>query len=280
MGWLKGEDCVRNAVTCVLVACLMVYSPIAFAAARAWLPFFVDDQDVRLLLDRLTADPDVAFIIPNGPLESDEDRERAIRRLLEQSGRTDTTGMVITGRLDTGHRQRWRAVKTVNALPDGDHALWYRPAGPLPLLKADRASDQPIPDPFAGWTEEVPSGQAFKPYFGPSSPADIRLTLWTRHRPYTSEERKTVRERISYWMGDHDYLVASNFQHIAASDAWLVRLEQWMSTVAARLGGSDPLDTWWAFPSALRKLKSGMRYNANGFNLDRSIRDAQVPVRQ
>src|SRR5262245_34972740 len=82
--------------------------------------------------------------------------------------------------------------------------------GTLPLLKANRASDQPIPDPFAGWTEEIPSGQAFKPYFGPASPADIRLTLWTRHRPYTSEERKAAREQISYWTGDHDYLVASD----------------------------------------------------------------------
>jgi hypothetical protein len=277
---MKREDCVRNAVTWVLAACFVLYSPTAFAQARAWLPFFVDEQDVRIILDRLNSDPDIAFIIPNGPLESDEDRERAIRWLLEQSGRTDKSSIVTAGRLDTGHRQRWRAVKTVDALADGDHALWYRPAGPLPLLKADRASNQPIPDPFAGWTEEVPSGQAFRPYFGSSWPADIRLALWTRHRPYTPEERKTVREKISYWMGDHDYLVASDFQHRAASDAWLVRLEHWMSTVAVRLGGSEPQDTWWAFPSALRKLKTGMRYYANGFDLDRSIREAQAPVRQ
>jgi hypothetical protein len=274
---MRREGCVRNAAIWVLAMCLVLQAPTAFA--RTWLPFFVDDQDVRILLDRLNGDPDVAFIIPNGPLESDEDRERAIRRLLQQSGRTDPTGMVITGRLDTGHRQQWRAVKAVDALADGDHALWYRPAGPLPLLKVDRMSDQPIADPFAGWTEEVPSGQAFKPYFG-SSPVDIRLSLWTRHRPYTPEERKTAREKISYWMGDHDYLVASDFQHRAISDAWLVRVEHWMSTVAVRLGGPERENTWWAFPSALRKLKTGMRYYANGFNLDRSIREAQVPVRQ
>ena len=275
---MKREDCMRTAVTCVLAACLVLYSPTAFAQARAWLPFFVDEQDVRILLDRLNSDPDVAFIIPNGPLESDEDRARAIRKLLEQSGRTGKSRITIMGRPDTGHRQQWRAVKTVDALADGYHALWYRPAGDLPLLKADhRASNQPIPDPFAGWTEEVPSGQWFRPYFGPSSPADVRLTLWTRHRPYTPKERKTARERISYWMGNRDFLVASDFQHIAASDAWLVRLEQWMSTVAARLEGPNPQTTWWAFPSALRKLKTGMRYYANGFNLDRSIREAQVP---
>ncbi len=273
------EELVRNAVTWVLAACLVLSSPTAFAAARAWLPFFVDEQDVRILLDHLNADPDVAFIIPNGPLESDEDRARAIQKLLEQSGQTGATSIVTAGRLATDHRQQWRAVKTVDALADGHHALWYSPAGPLPLLKADRASEQPIPDPFAGWTEEVPSSQAFRPYFG-SSPADIRLTLWTRHRPYTPEERKTGGERISHWMGDHDYLVVSDFQHRAVSDAWLVRLEHWMSTVAVRLGGSQPQDTWWAFPSALRKLKTGMRYYANGFNLDRSIREAQVPVRQ
>jgi len=276
---MRREGSFRKAVTCVLAACL-VLSPTAFAEARAWLPFFVDEQDIRVLLDRLNSDPDVAFIVPNGPLESDEDRERAIRKLLEQSGQTGATRVVTMGRLDTGHRQQWRAVKTVDALADGHHALWYKPAGPLPLLKADRASNQPIPDPFAGWTEEIPDGQGFRPYFGPSSPADIRLTVWTRHRPYTPEERKTAREAISHWMGDHDHLVASDFQHLAASDAWLARLEVWMSTVAVRLGSAQAQETWWAFPSALRKLKAGTQYYANGFNLDRSIREAQAPVRQ
>jgi hypothetical protein len=108
----------RNAVTCGLTACLVLYSSTAFAQARAWLPFFVDAEDIRILLDHLNSDPDVAFIIPNGPLESDEDRARAIRKLLEQSGR-GATSIVTAGRLDTGHRQQWRSVKTVDALADG-----------------------------------------------------------------------------------------------------------------------------------------------------------------
>jgi hypothetical protein len=91
---MKREDCVRSAVTCVLAACLVLYSPTAFAQARRWLPFFVDEQDVRILLDRLNSDPDVAFIIPNGPLESDEDYARAIRKLLEESGRGGATSIV------------------------------------------------------------------------------------------------------------------------------------------------------------------------------------------
>src|SRR5258706_8665751 len=95
---MKSEDRVRNAVTCVLTACFVLYSPTAFAAARAWLPFFVDEQDVRILLDHLNADPDVAFIIPNGPLEPDEDRARAIRKLLEQSGQTGATNILTAGR--------------------------------------------------------------------------------------------------------------------------------------------------------------------------------------
>src|SRR4029450_13609397 len=115
---MRREGCMRNAVTCGLTACLVLYSSTAFAQARAWLPFFVDAEDIRILLDHLNSDPDVAFIIPNGPLESDEDRARAIRRVLEQSGRTNAAGMVIAGRLDTGHRQQWRAVKTVDALAD------------------------------------------------------------------------------------------------------------------------------------------------------------------
>ena len=52
-----------------------------------------------------------------------------------------------------------------------------------------------------------------------------------------------------------------------------------MSTVAVRLGGPKPEGTWWAFPSA-PQVEAGMRYDANGFNLDSSTREAQVPARQ
>jgi hypothetical protein len=36
-------------------------------ASKGSLSFFADEQDARILLDRLNADPEIAFIVPDGP---------------------------------------------------------------------------------------------------------------------------------------------------------------------------------------------------------------------
>ena len=173
-------------------------------------------------------------------------------------------------------------MRGVANLKDGRHSLWYVPAGPLPLLKADPGEpDAPILDPWAGWTEESPGADPDTPYFGPWHPAEIRLTLWTRHRPYTRAERETGDAVISYWTDGHDLLVASDFQWGGGSGQaaqWWRRLEAFMKRAATPLAARlEPGEVFWAFPSALAKLKAGMRYEARGWNLDRSIRRAAAP---
>jgi hypothetical protein len=41
-----------------------------------WIGIYVDDPDIALVQERLNADPEIAFIIPEGPL-----RWRAVRRI-------------------------------------------------------------------------------------------------------------------------------------------------------------------------------------------------------
>ncbi len=86
---------------------------------------------------------------------------------------------------------------------------------------------------------------------------------------------------ISYWTGGHDLLVASDFQWGGGSDQtaqWGRRLEAFMKRAATPLAASlEPSEVFWAFPSALKKLKAGMRYEARGWNLDQPIRRATVP---
>jgi hypothetical protein len=103
------------------------------------LSFFVDENDLSILLDRLNADAQIAFIVPQGPLGPREPGPALLWRV----------GAGV------GHRQRWRAVQTVDGLRDGRQCLWHVPAGPLPLLKAGREgplvrTDPPVPDPWAG----------------------------------------------------------------------------------------------------------------------------------
>jgi hypothetical protein len=243
-----------------LLLAVLLSAGCAMAAVPRALSFFADEEDARVLLAWLNADPEIAVIVADGP-------------------RTPKILFLF------GYRppQRWRAVRGLNSLKDGEHSLWYVPAGPLTMLKADpNAADVPIPDPWAGWTEERLGADPDKPYFGPSHRAVIRLTLWTRHRPYTQTEMETLDETISYWTEGHDVIVESHLQWgggNAKVEDWWRRLEAFMKRSATPLAAHlEPSEVVWAFPSALKKLKAGMRYEARGWDLDRSIRRAALPA--
>jgi hypothetical protein len=234
--------------------------------------FFVDEIDLPLLLNRLNADPEIAFIVGTGaksPQQAHRDRmEATIKNLQAIHG---STGQYSFWHLDDdGYRQSWKAVPTVPQLADGNHSLWHVPAGPLPLL--DEFGETPIADPWAGWSEERSSADPTKPFFGSSS-AEIRLTLWTRFHPYTQQEKSEAFAIDSRWAGDEKLLSASDLQWIgrryrpapASTHRWWNRMRAWLNRTATRSTSSGV--TFWAFPSSAKRLRSGMRYDARGFQL-------------
>ena len=244
--------------------------------------FFADGRDVNLLVDRLNADPEIAFLVPDGPLDPEVAYVKRLRAFMG-----DRRGATFYGelrRIDDGYRQRWKAVGSVEGLKDGNHSLWHVPAGPLPLLLQD-GPDRVIPDPWEGWTEQRPGADPTTPYFGAAHPAVIHLELWARHRPYTEEEKGSLPLLDSHWDGDQDLLVASDFGWIggwngrppAQTRRWWNRLKAWFGRTATPL--ADGRVTFWAFPSALRKLKGGMAYYCRGFELSESIRAAEAQLR-
>lgn len=98
----------------------------------------------------------------------------------------------------------------------------------------------------------------------------------------------------SYWENDQDLLVVSDFQWIndhcqtapQPTWHWWNRLEAWVAKSAARIGhftdqdedtGEEESWGFWAFPSALQKLRVGMAYSARGWELDEGIRAANGP---
>lgn len=239
--------------------------------------FFADGQDLNLLLDRFNADPENAFIVPDGPLDPEVayvDRLRASMR-----GRTEAvTFFRPFGVADDGYRQRWKAVRPVESLKDGAHCLWHIPSGPLPMI-AESGPHKVISDPWGGWTEQRQGGNPMVPYFE-DHPAVIHLELWSRHRPYTEEkpDRPILDAR---WDRQQDLLAASSLQWIGGRSPppqtrrWWNRLKAWLGRSTARIdaGGRQ---TFWAFPSALRKLKDGMAYDAWNWDLSRGIQAAEV----
>ena len=228
-------------------------------------------------MDRLNADPEIAFLVPDGPLDPQEAYLTRLRASM--GGRSDAAFYTPFNIRDDGYRQRWQAVPTVEDLKDGNHSLWHVPGGPLSLLTYS-GLDQVIPDPWEGWTEQRPGADPTTPYFGGGCPAEIGLELWTRHRPYSKQERASLPVLVSYWDDDHDLLVASDFEWIGGhygsappqTRRWWDRLRAWMRRNAVRL--SDHRQTFWAFPSAFEKLRAGMAYEARGWDLNESIRAA------
>ena len=249
------------------------------------LSFFVDEHDLRLLLDRLNADPEIAFIVPddlfgpeNGkPNQPPSSSWPAVQFQVPASN-------AISMEMKLRHRQRWKAVRAVDALKDGEHSLWHVPAGPLPLIEMDAGPQPligpeglrhpPIPDPWAGWIGP--------PGFGPGCHPWIRLEVWTRHLPYTQHERTSLHELNAFWLNQDDMLVVSGFQWTGShfrpappqTQRWWNRLRGWVDRTAVKLR-ADP--GFWTFPSALQKLKDGMRYYSRNFDLDDAIRDAEFP---
>lgn len=247
------------------------------------LSFFVDQQDLHLLLDRLNADPDIAFIVPDDPVRLENGKQEHPRSWMP------TFRVLIGGEGPElqgvpSHLQRWKAVRAVEALKDGHHSLWHVPAGPLPRVNMDPGPRPligpegpqypPILDPWTGWTGPPGFGSGCHPW--------IRLELWTRHRPDTQQERTALPELNAFWLNQDDLLAVSGFSWTGShfrtappqTQRWWNRMKGWVDRTAVRLRANPG---FWAFPSALLKLKGGMRYYSRNFDLDDSIRDAQVP---
>ena len=246
------------------------------------LSFFLDENDLHLLLGRLNADPEIAFIVPDRPARPRNGKPDPPPGSWQPAFRISLQGVSPELQGVPAAIERWKAVRAVDTLVDGHHSLWHVPAGPLPLVDTDPgprpligpAGPQypPIPDPWTGWTGPPSFGSGCHPW--------SRFELWTRHRPYTPEERATLHELISFWLDHDDLLAVSGFQWTGSyfrpappqTQKWWNRMKGWVDRTAIRLGSG-----FWAFPSALQKLKTGMRYYSRNFDLDDSIRRAQLP---
>jgi len=220
------------------------------------LSFFADEVDAKLLLKHLNSDPEIAYLVPD----------------------EHTDSMPATG-------CRWKAVSGVERLHDGNYTLWHVPSGPLPLLTADSRTRQ-IEDPWAGWAELRSGHDSADPNFGPAYPGVIRLKLWARHRPYTAEELATLPAVTSWWDGGRELLAVSKFEWSGNSEfgvevpqtrRWWNRLKCWLAKQAATLATDHPHMQFYAFPSALSRLKAGIDYYSRNWDLTQGIKMATIP---
>lgn len=210
-----------------------------------FLSIFLDEQDAKILIHWLNQQEEIAYLMPV-------------------------------------ERGKWKAVSSVTNLKDGDYSLWHIPSGSIPLWDSD-SNDKIIENPWQGWTE-IPNGSSLtRPKSGINCPKVFSLELHTRHQPYSQQELAKGSMLNSRLMQGKDILSVSGFQWIgnryqAASpqtQKWWKRLKYWVAHHAIKL--TPPCVRWsfWAFPSAFCKLKSGMNYSCRGYDLTIPISEAQ-----
>lgn len=152
--------------------------------------------------------------------------------------------------------QRWKAVSTVENLANGRYALWQHTGDPLLLTPPAPAWDHTlIADPWAGWKEERTGADPTLPFFGQGDSSVFYLDWY----PTPMQDPPVLRLTSFGWIG-------SRYQKAppATLRCWN-RLKGWIKRSAEGL--TDIRTTFWAFPSALEKLRGGMPYYANGFDL-------------
>lgn len=153
---------------------------------------------------------------------------------------------------------QWQVTPTINSFQDGHYTLCH-----LCVL----------------------SDKSTTPDLSPGHPAVIRLQLWLRHHPYSDTEKATLPVLVSWWMTGEHLLPASDFQwngdryQKAPQEIWRWwrRLKAFVTRQAIPLTPSGQRWSFWAFPSALCKLKSGMAYYARGWDLTEAILRAEDP---
>ncbi len=197
---------------------------------------YLNHADIVLLLDRLNADPEIAFLVATGIPEYDHS---------------------------------WIAVTRVEQLRDGCTMLWHVPSGDLPLL-AKEFPDPPtiIPDPWQGWTEQRPGADPSFPFLG-IHPGVVELDI-NRHgvtfdgrgkQPWSSLPRSADIIGMSSfgWVGPRYTMIGRSAPE--STTRWWRRLRRWVNKNARRIPRSGTPDgpdaEIFAFPSAYAAIVQG-----------------------
>ena len=189
-----------------------------------YLVLYIDETDAKQLLDPLNRDPEIAFIVSNGP-------------------------------------GSWIAKKTIESLSAGRYCLWHFPSGPLPLVLGRQVPDDLITDPWAGWREVVSGADMTQPYFGPGHPGTIWLTVRTKSSD-KREIGLSAFEWIGNWY--RIIGTAAHPTTEAWWKRLRKSMKSLNATRIPRSGPLDGPDAKaWAFPSALAKIRTGMPRDLN-----------------
>jgi len=186
-----------------------------------WLGFYAHEEDVYLLHQRLDEDPEIAFLLQEGP-------------------------------------GRWRAAEHINEL-HGKTMLWHVPGDPLPLLGCGAGEpDTLIENPFAGWRERRVGLDPSMPYFGPSWPSTLLLQLYTPGWRGLETDLLPLSGLSFFGLPPGSRAPSATHRWWRRMRDWM-RRHAVLITRSGPLEG--PHADVWAMPAALRAIQAGLERN-------------------
>ena len=185
----------------------------------AYILFYADERDFRLIREHLNQHPEIAFIVPDG-------------------------------------KNRWRATLSVPRLWAKSITLWHVPSGPLPLLHPpDGQKETPIRNPWKGWKELYPQGGGM-PYFA-DPPGIITIEVQPRSKDTKGGVGMSTFGWIGNYFGIIGIRAKKKTEGFWKSLRSWVKENATLIPRKGRVDG--PHREIWAFPSALASFKRGRK---------------------
>ena len=190
-----------------------------------WLPMYIDNDDLKMIIDWLNQEECIAFIVNDG------------------------IGVEKT---------KWKAVKSINDYSHNRYCLWHVPSGPLPLLTEEINFTKTIVNPFEGWEEERTGADDSQPYFG----AGHIGIFWLDNSTKTIEKEKAIGLSCFEWIGNHYRILGYGAPE--ATEKWWQKLKRWVKKQATLIPREENMKPEiWCFPGAMDKIQKGMQRDVN-----------------
>ena len=185
----------------------------------AWLPMYLHDTDVEVLVAHLDGDDELAWLAEVAP-------------------------------------RRWIAQAVHPPLTRNQYGLWHVPSGPLPLVGKQGAEEGKVTSPWVGWVERRRGANPDVPYFGPGHPGAYWLNL--RIGSDVGSDRTYIRLSSFEWIGNHYRMIGSPATkatelHWKALRRWVSRI----ATRIPREHDPAQRPEIYAFPAALAAIEEG-----------------------
>lgn len=186
-----------------------------------WLPMYLDNDDLKMLIDWLNQEECVAFIVNDG------------------------FGVKKT---------KWKAIKSINDYTCNKYCLWHIPSGSLPLITSDKNITKTIIDPWKGWEEERTGADSSQPYFGTGHVG----ILWLNNLTKLIDKKQIIGVSCFEWIGNYFRVLGREAPE--ETEKWWQRLKRWVKKQAILIPQKEGMrPEIWCFPGAMDKIQKGMQ---------------------